>query len=169
MADRLIHGTTYHEKTSQQILEILENLRKSRKLVRIFYGNVETGQAWQEENSVGVVSRSGGTVKIPILVPENDIGGGAISSDCIVKIVELTSAYKTRKVVYQHPNFYQPVYEARELERMFIRDGVAYGFEVVASGKQYSCHSTLKEAQNLASFMNGATHKLLGGCYAGSY
>src|SRR6266581_9522006 len=81
-------GTYYHENTSDRIIEVLEDCRNRNTRIQLFYGDINTGTDWNEEfGTIGYVGRSMGPVKVPILVYNNkSIGGGAILTDCILKI-----------------------------------------------------------------------------------
>jgi hypothetical protein len=154
-----INGTGYHAETSDNIVEILEGLRKKHALVRIFYGDAQTGRAWQvEHDTVGRIGRSGGSIKLPLLVPANEIGGGAILDPCIVKIIELTPTYKTRSIAYSHPTFNQHHYTAQTMSAPLITEIRAYGFEVLADGEAYSLHSSKAGSEALVKFMNADCH-----------
>jgi hypothetical protein len=97
---RLASGTCYHADTSQRVIELLEALRQNGRKVRLYYGDVQTGQAWFEENDViGVIGRSTGSIKVPLLVPIGDSGGPALLDQCIIRIDT------PRKVLYQHEQF----------------------------------------------------------------
>ena len=98
---KVVNGTSYHEETNDKVVSVLENSRINRKRIRIFYGDVATGKDWNEENdTMGTVGRSMGTVKIPLLIHNSrSIGGGGILDHCIVKITQ------GKTVLYQHPNY----------------------------------------------------------------
>lgn len=94
--------TCYHEKTLEIIKKILESEIHSKNRIRLFYGDTETGQDWEEENDViGYIGRSGGTCPIPILLKNTrSMGGSAILDHCIVKITN------HKYVLYQHPLYH---------------------------------------------------------------
>ena len=86
--------------------------------VRLWYGDTETGEAWDEENDVmGYVKKSTGKTPIFILVPyRNSHGGGGILTDCIVRmdVADLEEPGTYWKLyqgatnywkLYQHPKF----------------------------------------------------------------
>ena len=99
---KIVNGTSYHEDTNSKVVSVLENSRINRKRIRIFYGDVATGQDWNEENDVmGSIGRSMGPVKIPLLIHNSrSIGGGGILDHCIVKIMQ------GRTVLYQHDTYF---------------------------------------------------------------
>lgn len=139
-------GTCYHEKTSIEVVNILESLYNHRETrIRIWYG--ENGKSWDEEHGVtGYLGRSTGTIKIPLLINnKRSYGGGALLDQCIVKIVDT----KTKQVLYQHPNFTQGKFAVVE------PDTQEYKANVNRDGVIYARCKTLTNAQRLADFMNG--------------
>jgi hypothetical protein len=97
---RLKSGTCYHADTPDTVVGILETLRQTGRKVRLFYGDVQTGQSWFEEYDViGFIGRSLGPIKVPLLVPMGDCGGPALLDHCIIRIDT------PRKVLYQHETF----------------------------------------------------------------
>jgi hypothetical protein len=97
---RLPSGTCYHAETPKKVINLLEKLLKDRAEVRIFYGNTDTGQSWFEENDVvGRIDRSTGSVKIPLLVPVGDSGGPGLLDHCIIRIDARD------RTLYKHKSF----------------------------------------------------------------
>jgi hypothetical protein len=97
---RLPSGTCYHADTPVPVIELLEQLRQSRRKIRLFYGDPETGQSWNEEHDIiGCIGRSTGSIKVPLLVEPGEIGGPALLDHCIIRIDT------PRKVLYQHAAF----------------------------------------------------------------
>lgn len=99
---KVANNTWYNEDTSEEVIRILENARICKLRVRIFYGDNKTGEDWLEDCDVmGRIGRSGGTVKIPLLLKKsNSTGGEGILTSCIVKITI------DKKTVYQHENYH---------------------------------------------------------------
>lgn len=97
---RLKSGTCYHAETPKRVIKVLEEMLKTRTKVRIFLGDVKTGQSWHEENDVvGRIGRSTGNIKIPLLVPDGESGGPGLLDHCIIRI-------DTREgTLYQHKKF----------------------------------------------------------------
>lgn len=141
-------GTCYDEGTPERVIEILEDFRARNSRIRVFYGDKETGKCWEDENDVvGRIGRSNGTIKIPLLLANaNSSGGGGILTACIVKIISCN----TKQVLYQHPNFSQAKYTVRQ---SLVNSSL---FEVLQNGETYApqCKS-LVSANRLADFMNG--------------
>jgi hypothetical protein len=94
--------TFYKESTPEKVKQILEKELRSCNRIRIFYGDKDTGLDWMEEHdTIGYIGRSAGETPIIILLNNNrPCGGGAVLTDCIVKIT------KDHTVLYQHPNYH---------------------------------------------------------------
>jgi hypothetical protein len=95
---------TFKEQTHPKVKELLELLNHSRRRVRIWYGDVETGKSWNDEYHVtGTIGRSTGIAKIPLMVANRrSHGGGAILDHCIIRIDDINA----RQTLYKHPNFH---------------------------------------------------------------
>lgn len=101
---KTLNGTYYNDKTSDEMMALLESIRVRGLRVRFHWGDVETGQDWGDEYGVaGKLSRSMGPQKIPILLHNSQsTGGGGILDHCIVRITETQGG----KVLYQHPEYH---------------------------------------------------------------
>ncbi len=84
---RLPSGSCYHQDTPVRLVRLLENLRREGTLVRVFYGDVKTGQSWHDEHDIiGRIGRSTGNIKIPLLVADGESGGCGLLDHCIIRI-----------------------------------------------------------------------------------
>jgi len=83
---KVVNGTSYNENTPDKVISWLETSRERKQRIRIFYG--KDGKCWNEENdTIGVVGRSTGTNKIPLLIKsKRSYSSGALLDDCIVRI-----------------------------------------------------------------------------------
>ena len=101
------NGTTYHDLTSPEVVEVLERVRASQKRIVVAYGDVATGRNWEECYDVaGRVGRSMGPVKAPLLIHNSrSYGGQAMLDHCIVQIRESRGGH----VLYQHPSYHKAV------------------------------------------------------------
>lgn len=100
-------GTAYHRDTPDQLVELLERLRNNHTRVRVYLGDKETGKDWEESYDVfGTIGRSGGRIKIPLLINNRrSMGGGGLLDDAIVKL-----EYANKRdggVIWEHPNYHR--------------------------------------------------------------
>lgn len=149
---QVVNGTTYAENTPQGVISALEAARHDKRRIRIFYGDVVTGQSWLDRYDIeGTVGRSTGTNKVPLLIHNSrSMGGGVISTDVVLRI---QTTGKNGHLLYQAPNFFVP--------RLEIREGIStnpkYPFSVVrvTDGQvMYSCDSREK-AEREIKFLRG--------------
>jgi hypothetical protein len=97
--------TWFTPGTPAPVQNIIEAHRHSRKLVRLFLGDPQTGRDWMEEHDVvGYIGRSTGGMKVPLLVRHGENGGGAILTDCIVRLMDARSG----KELYRAANYQLP-------------------------------------------------------------
>jgi hypothetical protein len=138
-------GTCYHIETPERIINILESSRSWGSRIRLFYGDTKTGKSWNEENDVvGTVERSTGSIKIPLLIPRNtSMGGTAILDHCIVKIINKGS------VLYQHPKFDGGKWSISESDLPEYKENALCNGEVIARFKKEG------QAQRYVDFMTG--------------
>ena len=100
---QVIDGTSYHRSTSPEVIKVLEKFRHNRQTITVKLGDTITGRDWMEENdTTGIIGRSTGTIKIPLLIPDGECGGPGLMEHCIVKIVV------DGKTLYQHPKYNRP-------------------------------------------------------------
>lgn len=138
-------GTHYRVGTPVDVIHILERARRNDTIVRVFYGDVETGRDWTEEyDTIGRVGRSMGPIKIPLLIANaRSMGGGSILTDCIVRITI------GKRDVYRHPNYHQPTLTVRPAEL----DGYVEG--VYANGENVANFRKVGQAEKYVAFMKG--------------
>ncbi len=107
---QVVNGTSYNEKTSPEVIRVLESVKASGTRIKLDYGYTDVdgtssaiGQSWGECYDVtGTIGRSTGSVKIPLLIHNRrSVGGGGILDHRIVQVKES----KGGRVLYQHPNY----------------------------------------------------------------
>lgn len=97
----------FHEKTTPAVRAAILDAYHQQCMVRVWYGNFETGRAWLEEYDViGRVGRSTGQQKVPLLVAKGEIGGLHIMDHCIVRIDRIERSGNV--TMYRHPFFNLP-------------------------------------------------------------
>lgn len=150
---RVCNGTHYPENTPDALIHALERARESGKRVRLFYGMYdqlgEKLRVYSEENDVlGYVGRTCGSVKFPLLVHNTrSYGGGIIAANRIVAMRET----KSRQWTYKHhrwtgagPWTIKPLPQPGDT------------FAVIdPAGLTHALHLTAKRATNLVAFMQG--------------
>jgi hypothetical protein len=97
-----LNGTSYQSDTSEAVANALEKVRFAHTLVRLFRGDVKTGRSWGDDfMTCGRVSRSCGSIKIPILINNSrSTGGPGILDHCILAIMTSPNCF-----LYKHPTF----------------------------------------------------------------
>jgi len=132
-------NTWYNEKTPDKVINILERARYRGSRIQLFYGNTETGKNWNEENdTIGTIGKSNGTVKIPLLIAtKRSTGGGAISTDCIIGIKQ------GKTILYKAENFVENVYTIVD------SDLQGYAKNTLIDGEIYGRHKTELSAKRL--------------------
>ena len=133
------NGLYFSEGTPEKVMQILSNNLHNKKRLRFWYGDLQTGKSWNEENDIcGYIGCTTGK-RTPILVNNSrSMGGGMILTDCIVKIVNITDGYQ----VYKHENFSQSLFTSK-------------GVQVFSDGQIYANCKSETNAKRLCDFMNG--------------
>ena len=88
----------FDENTCDKVKAALVDCYHSKARIRIWYGDTATGVSWLEEyDTIGTIGRSGGQVKIPLLLKNaRSSGGGGILCHCIIRIdIMLGDRYTT--------------------------------------------------------------------------
>ena len=100
---KTVNGTSYHNETSDNIINVLEHCRMNNVQIILDYGDVSTGQSWGGCYDIaGTIGRSCGGNKIPLLIKtKRSMGGGRILDHCIIKIL----SSKGKEVLYSHSNY----------------------------------------------------------------
>lgn len=128
-----INETNYPATLPAHLIERLERHRQSNTRLRIFYGNIETGEVWHEEFQIqGRIVRSTGTVKIPLLINNaRSYGGGALSGSIVAVKISGTKTW-----IYKHDKLHFGTLIANDRE--VTHNGVAVArFANNASAKRY--------------------------------
>lgn len=142
--------TWFNAETPQKVRKVLEEVRKSNEVVRIYQGDPETGRDWCSEfDVIGRVSRSIGLMKIPLLVIEGDIGGAPILDACILKIQRVPDG----KVLYQHERYQAPDLEIRA--KRSTHRGKRYTHEVWRAKELMARFTSNAKAAHYVAFMHG--------------
>lgn len=105
--ERVSSGTCYPVETPTKVREVLETYIGKRDVrLALHFGDTTTGEDWLEEFDVeGYIGRSMGPMHSALLLRNaRSDGGGAILTDCIVRI-----RFANRSVggdLYRHPSYF---------------------------------------------------------------
>lgn len=133
----------FAQGTPVAVINALTYAYDSGAVVRVFYGDTETGDDWLEENDViGTVGVSTGVQPIPLLVPKGQVGGGGILTLSIIKIQNV----ETGRVMYEHGLYKQPQFRVVEVNG---------GYEV--QDEYHSCHARYPSQRGATRWMNFIT------------
>lgn len=96
------NGTHYTEGTDPSVVHYLEAFRGSDDRLILYYGDTKTGRAWGDKET-GRIGRSTGKIKVPLICHNaRSLGGGAILTDCVVRI----ETAKGKRALWQHDTFH---------------------------------------------------------------
>ena len=143
-----VDGMYFHEQTSESVCRILVRANRDQKSrIRIFYGDVKTGEAWNEEYDVlGFIGKSTGSIQIPLMLKSSrSEGGPAVLDHCIVRI----QCAVTKKILIENSNFHVP--------EMIIKPALDSkgAAEVWQKETCIARFSSQKKATHWVDFMNG--------------
>lgn len=102
----LSRRTYFDPGTSLELAKVLEACRKSNRKVRLVLGDTCTGESWLDENDVvGTIGRSAGSLKVPLLIEDDESGGGAILTACVLAVIDRQNGrWLFRHAAYKHPD-----------------------------------------------------------------
>jgi hypothetical protein len=125
--------TWFTPGTDRKVQAILETYRQSGRLLRVFLGDVRTGRDWMcEHDVVGIVGRSTGSKKIPLLVVPGENGGGGLLTDCIVRLMDADGTEVYRHPLYKAPTLRMDVETDADMRARGYRWAVSHKGEVLA-------------------------------------
>ena len=160
-------GSWFDYDTPGKVRAILERYRTEGGRLRIFYGDRKSGRDWTEENDVlGRVGRSTGTMQIPLLIPDGEYGGPGMLDGCIVRILDAD----TREELYRQKNYHLPDMEIRptdgimahwhatEPPKLLSELGYTHGVWMREKNGEFANHANFKsfgKAAQYVAFMAG--------------
>jgi hypothetical protein len=156
--------TWYPDGTPPKVRSVIEAARASYTdyhaqgtVLRLFYGDPETGRDWAEQNDViGFIGRSSGMMKVPLVLEplldeERNIVssgfGGSIMTRSIVRIINVTSGEE----MYRHKNYLLPDLQIEERD---CPDGYRFVVQRVGEGIVATA-KTREEAESHVAFLKG--------------
>jgi len=143
---KVVNGTFYDVRTPIEVFDVLEKARMNRTRLHISFGDVATGHDWLEENDVlGFIARSTGSIKIPLLVHNRrSFGGPGLLDHCIVRI----RASAGGRVFYQHPKYHQGAFEIRQkAEPITVSDGRVLTVDILRDGVVHASFESFSKAR----------------------
>lgn len=144
----LSRQTYFDPGTPADAARVLEACRKSRDRVRLILGNTATGESWLDEHDVvGTIGRSGGMLKVPLLIVDGECGGAAILTAHLLALIQWSKG----RWLYRHA-----AYRAPELSLMPTGD-VARPWAVWRSAAEIARFRDLGKAGAYVAFMRGET------------
>lgn len=141
-----------YDNVNEALMSLIVRAWKYKFRIRVFYGDNKTGRSWNEEYDVmGIVGRSTGNIKIPILLRRKDsYGGGALLLSSVIRIDDI----EEKKTLWKLPNFH--------VEKMTIekRAFECYPFAVMQTQDNGAISNianfkTEAQAQRYKEFMEG--------------
>jgi hypothetical protein len=140
-------ATLFEPGTPLKVQALLESYRQAGDRVRLFFGDTETGRDWLEEYDVlGTVGRSMGPLRVPLLIARaRDNGGGAISTACILRMVDSRSKVE----VYRHPSYQAPEFKLQPSTQK------GYSSAVAVNGSVHANFKSAAKAEKWIAFMQG--------------
>ena len=112
------YGIHWNARTSDKVIDVLETARRNRTRLCLSSGYTKQdavagenplgdkvlGRDWLEERDThGCISRSTGSIRVPLLIyNKRSLGGPALLDHCIVRI----RASSGGRVLWQHPNYH---------------------------------------------------------------
>ena len=133
---------TIENGVNSVVASTIESVYKRGLRVRVWYGDVKTGEAWPETyDVVGKIGRSTGVKKIPLLLKNaSSTGGGALLVSNIVRIDSTDG-----RTLYKHEKFSHGEWKAQ-------------GNEVYYNGELFAKVKSNKSAVNFCMFMIGSRY-----------
>lgn len=141
----------FDDNTCDKVKVALIDCYHSKARVRVWYGDTDTGVSWLEEyDTIGTIGRSGGQVKIPLLLKNaRSSGGGGVLCHCIIRIDVISS----KRTIYEHPLFYVPVLTVAINTDKDTKN--KYPFIVLKNNEVQARFKSEKQATNYIGFMTG--------------
>ena len=143
---KTINGTSYDNCTPDEVVAILEKARQTRTRLHVSLGDSESGRDWLEENDVyGVIGRSTGSVKIPLLIDNRrSLGAPGLLDHCIVRVRTSHGG----RILWQHPGYHHGDLEIRQkAEPVTLRDGRVLKVDVLRDGELHASFESIEKAR----------------------
>ena len=142
---KTINGTSYDVRTPDEVVAILENARQTRTRLHVSLGDSESGRDWIEENMVhGVIGRSTGSIKIPLLIHNRrSLGGPGLLDHCIVRIRTSSGG----RILWRHPGYHHGQIEIRQKIETVTLNGRTLTMDVFRDGELHASFEDMDKAR----------------------
>ena len=142
-----VSKTWFDPDTPLVVRRYLDRAHHHNSKVRIWLGDPVTGMSWLEEHdTIGMVGRSTGIMKLPLLVLRGQYTGGAILT---ANVIRLDNSART---LWQHEKFHLPELSIRY--NPDVSDGGSL-YEVVNGESVHSRHDTMGQAAAFVAWLYG--------------
>lgn len=141
-----VNGTSYDERTSPEVIKVLEAARQNRTRLHVSFGDVTTGLDWLDEfSSHGYIGRSMGPTKIPLLIANRrSTGGPGLLDHCIVRIRTSSGG----RLLHRHPKYHHGSLEIRlKAEPLRLDDGRVLTVDVLRDGTLHAAFENMEKAR----------------------
>ncbi len=146
---QIVNGTSYDERTPEEVVRVLENARLNRTRLHVSLGETKgpnSGLDWLEEfETHGYVGRSMGPIKVPLLIANRrSLSGGAILDHCIVRIRTAAGGH----ILWQHPQYHFGRLEIRpKSEPLEFDENRMLTVDVFRDGELHASFETMVQAR----------------------
>jgi hypothetical protein len=141
------------DNVNEALMSLIIRAWKYKFRIRVFYGDIHTGRSWNEEYDVmGMIGRTTGDIKIPILIHNRrSWGGGALLLSSVIRIDDI----EDKRTLWKLPNFH--VEKMTVEKRSVFTD---YPFAVMQTQDSGAISNianfkTAEKAQKWVEFMEG--------------
>lgn len=144
---KTVNGTSYDTRTPDEVINVLEKARQNRTRLHVSFGDSKSGRDWLEESDVyGVIGRSTGSVKIPLLIHNRrSLGGPGLLDHCIVRI----RTSQGGRILWEHPEYHHGDLEIRQkAEPVTLPDGRTLNVDVLRDGEIHASFETYGKARH---------------------
>lgn len=143
----LSRETYFDPGTDPKAAQALETCRRNHRKARLMLGDTTTGECWLDEHDVvGHIGRSGGMLKVPLLIEPGACGGTAILTAHLLRIV----AWEHGRDLYRHPAFRAPDLSLRQRP-----DSGGPKWQVLQNGQVVAAFDDIGRAGGYLAFMRG--------------
>lgn len=148
-----------YKNVNKPLIDILLNAYNFNFRVRIWYGDSETGRSWNDMyDTMGIIRRSTGKIKIPILINNSrSLGGCDVLVGSIIRIDDI----EEKRTLWKVPNFHV---EDMKIYEIFGNENYKYQIAKLSENsgewEVQASFKTEKQAHNWAAFMRGERYRI---------